>query len=118
MCSLKITLTLHVQQEPLLPQNVNRLLLNTPEMGNCKRKEKKSFDALDLRYIVIKNCLKTKKELLRFANKQLHEGKTGTTIYILNNTTCTIKIMDTCREMEDATKDEDRESKSRLCSEG
>ena len=86
MCSLKITLTLHVQQEPLLPQNVNRLLLNTPEMGNCKRKEKKSFDALDLRYIVIKNCLKTKKELLRFANKQLHEEKTDTTLYILNNT--------------------------------
>ena len=61
--------------------------------GELQKKRKKSFDALDLRHIVKKNCLKTKKGLLRFANKQLHEGKTDTARYILNNTPRAIKIM-------------------------
>ena len=34
-----------------------------------QKKRKKSFKALDLQHIVIKNCLKTKKGLLRFANE-------------------------------------------------
>ena len=81
--------------------------------GELQKKRKKSFDALDLRHIVKKNCLKTKKGLLRFANKQLHEGKTDTARYILNNTPRAIKIMDACWEIKDAMKVEDRESKSR-----
>ena len=46
--------------------------------GEPQKKRRKSFDALDLQHIVIKNCLKTKKGLLRFANKQLHLRKTDT----------------------------------------
>ena len=93
----------------------------SPQTGNycnawayCTKADENYVQSEDLRHIVIKNCLKTKKGLLRFANKQLHEGKTDTTLYILNNTPLAIKIMDACWEMKHAMKVEDRESKSRL----
>lgn len=78
------------------------------------RKRRKAFDALDLHHVVIKNNIKTKTELLRFASKQMEEGRTDVALYVLNNTPRAVKAMQTCWEMVDAVENEKRESQSRL----
>ena len=83
MYSLKIILILHVHGKPLLPQNVQAATKHTIN-GEPQKKRKKPFVTLDLQHIVIKNCLKTKKAMVRLANKQLHKGKTDTALYISN----------------------------------
>ena len=83
MYSLKIILILHAHGKPLLPQNVQAATKHTIN-GEPQKKRKKPFVTLDLQHIVIKNCLKTKKAMVRLANKQLHKGKTETALYILN----------------------------------
>lgn len=78
------------------------------------KKRKKAFDALDLHHIVIKNEIKTKTELLRFASKHMQEGRTDVALYVLNNTARAVKVMETCWEMVHAVQNEERESKTRL----
>ena len=80
---------------------------------SCK-KGRKAFDALDLHHIVIQNNLRDKRQLLRFASKQMEEGRTDIALYVLNNTPRALKIMQTCWEMVEAVDNEQRDTKTRL----
>ena len=79
-----------------------------------REKRRKTFDALDLHHIVIQNSLRTKSQLLRFASKQMEDGKTDIALYVLNNTPRALKIMQTCWEMVESVDNEQREIKTRL----
>ena len=59
---------------------------------------------------IIKNNLKTKTELLRFASKQTEEGRTDVALCVLNNTPRAVKAMQTCWEMLGAVENEKREN--------
>ena len=82
--------------------------------GTSRTNRRKTFDALDLHHIVIQNSLRTKRQLLRFASKQMKEGREDIALYVLNNTPRALKIMQTCWEMVEAVDDEQREIKTRL----
>ncbi len=82
--------------------------------GTSSKKRRKAFDALDLHHIVTKNNLKTKCQLLRFAKKQMEEGRTDIALYVLNNTPRALKVMETCWEMVEPVDNEQRERKMQL----
>ena len=89
-----------------------------------RKKRRKAFDALDLHHIVIQNNSRDKRQLLRFASKQMEEGRTDIALYVLNNTPRALKIMQTCWkitsiektcwEMVEAVDNEQRDTKTRL----
>ena len=60
-----------------------------------RRKRRKAFNALDLHHVVTNNNIKTKEHLLRFASKQMEDGRTDVALYVLNNTPRAVKVMQT-----------------------
>ena len=78
------------------------------------KQRKRSFDALDLSDIVLKNQIKTKTELLSFANRQKKDGKTDIALYVLNNISKAVKIVETTWEMDSAVGNVERQCKTRM----
>ena len=103
------TLVELLEQQLLHPKS--ELLPSQNLMPHLPGKGERHFN---LHHVVIKNNIKTKTELLRFASKQMEEGRTDVALDVLNNTPRAVKAMQTCWEMVDAVENEKRQSQSRL----
>ena len=84
------------------------------QSGSQTVKRKRSFDALDLSDIVLKHNIKTKTELLSFVYRQKINGKTDVALYVLNNITKAVKIVQTSWEMSSAVSDVEHQNKTRI----
>ena len=78
------------------------------------RKRRRSFDALDLSELVVRENIRTKSELLRLAQKQKSDGKRDLALFVLNNIDKCVKIIETTWEMEAAEETVQRTKRTRM----
>ena len=78
------------------------------------RNRRRSFDALDLSEVIIKENIRTKRELLCLAQSQKKNGKRDLALYVLNNTDKCVKIIETTWEMESAEGSIERSHRTRI----
>lgn len=78
------------------------------------RNRRRSFDALDLSDLIVREKIRTKIDLLRLCHKQKSEGKRDVACYVLSNIDRCVKMIDTTWEMEGAEGLIERSKLSRL----
>lgn len=82
------------------------------QSSGCGRR--RSFDALHLSEIIVRENIRTKKELLHLCHKQKSDGKRDLAVYVLSNIDKAVKNIETTWEMEEAEVDIQRSKRTRL----
>lgn len=98
-------------------------LTNPPRTGSATearrqrsagRNRKKSFDALDLSELIVRENIRTKTELLCLAKRQKNEGKRDLALYVVSNIDKCVKVLATTWEMEAAECTIERSERTRI----
>ena len=97
-------------------------LTNPPRTGaatearreGSARNRRRSFDALDLSELIVREKIRNKTDLLRLCHKQKSESKRDVAVYVLGNIDKCVKMIDTTWEMEEAEGLIERSKLSRL----
>ena len=90
---------------------------STPTAVNTMQQRtqgKRRFDALYLSDVVVAKIIRSKNELLRFANEQKQERERDLPLYVLNNFKKYVKLICTAWEILNVRRKMERESKIRM----
>ena len=101
---------------PPKTQNASAKRATASRMGvSAPAKKRKRLSSFDLSQIIVDNGIKTRTELLAFAQQQKQEGKTDVAEFVVNRGARVVaEVLDTAWEMEGAQKKLDRSNKSRM----
>ena len=102
------------EDHPLLNNTPRTLSATDTRRQGSNKTRRRSFDALDLSEIIVKENIRTKQELLRLAQAQKTDGKRDLALYVLNNIDKCVKILETTGEMDSAKNSIERSGRHRI----